>query len=93
MKVCLTNCRENFFVQHDKPFSCIPKCSIDNPFFLVESLICVSHCTIEQRQNNQCVTYYIFSKEVNYQIFDEVINQTRNELTNDFNESFVTKGI
>ena len=68
---------------HDKPFSCIPNCSEDNPFLLVETLECVSHCTIKQRQNKLCITYYIFSKEINYQI----LNQTRSELLNNFNFS------
>ena len=35
------------------------------------------------------ILYYIFSKEVNYQIFDKVISQTRNELLNNFDISVV----
>ena len=50
---------------------------------------CVSHCTIKQRQNKLCITYYIFSKEVNYQIFDKVISQTKNELLNNWDKSVV----
>ena len=92
-KVCLTNCSENFYEPYDRPFSCLPKCSKDKPFLLFESLECVSYCTIKQRQNKLCVTYYIYSKEDNYEIFNEVISQTRNELLNNFDASVVNGGI
>ena len=93
-KVCLANCYDsNFNEPYDSPFSCIPKCPQENPFLLVESLECTSYCTIKQRQDKLCVTYYIQSKEVNYQIFDKVISQTRNELLNSFDASVVNGGI
>ena len=65
-KICFKNCPENFYEPYDKPFSCIPKCPIFRPFLLVNTLECVSHCSIKQRQNKLCVTYYMFSKETNY---------------------------
>ena len=77
----------------DKSFYCIPKCTQDYPFLLIEYLECVSHCTIKQRQNNLCITYYNFSIKINYQIFEEVINQTRFELLNNFDESVVNGNI
>ena len=92
-KICLTNCPENFYEPHDKPFFCIPKCPIFRPFLLLKTLECVAQCKIKERQNKLCVTYYIFSKEANYQIFDEVIRQTRDELLNDYDPSVVDGGI
>ena len=92
-KICLTNCPENFYEPKDKPFSCIPKCPIIRPFLFFETLECVSHCTIKQRQNKLCKTYYIYSKETNYKIFDEVISQTRDELLNNYDPSVVDGGI
>ena len=92
-KVCLSLCSNNLYISDDKPSTCIPKCPQERPFLLVQSLECVSNCTITQRQNNLCVTYYIFSQEVNYQIFDEVISQTRYELMNDFDLSVVNGGL
>ena len=47
----------------------------------------------KQRQSKLCLTYYIFSREINYQIFDKVINQTRDELLNNFDSSVVNRGI
>ena len=65
-KVCLANCNDNNLNEHyDSPFSCIPKCPQENPFLFVESLECVSYCSIKQRQNKLCITNYIYSKEVN----------------------------
>jgi surface protein len=55
-KVWLKNCSDNFYEPYDKPFSCIPKCPSEHPFLFVESLECVSHCTIKQRQDKLCVT-------------------------------------
>ena len=65
-KVCLTNCPEYFYESHDKPFYCIPKCTFLRPFLLVETLECVSYCTIKQRQNKLCITDYHYSKDINY---------------------------
>ena len=79
-KICITKCPENFYEPKDKPFSCVPKCKQESPFLLIDSLECVSQCTIKQRQNKLCITNYIFDKEVNNNIFDKVISQTRNEL-------------
>ena len=92
-KVCLTICPENFFNPNKNSFLCIPKCSQDKPFLLVGSLECVSQCTIKQRQNKLCVTYYRFSQEVNNNILNEVLSQTRNELLNDFDESVINGDI
>ena len=92
-KVCLMECPENFYKTDDNPFSCIPKCPVEKPFLLVESYKCVSYCTIKQRQNKSCLTLNIFSEEANYHIFDEIINQIRNELLNEFDPSVVNGGI
>ena len=92
-KICLKNCSDNFYEPYDKPFSCIPKCPSDHPFLFVESLECVSYCTIKQRQDKLCVTYYTHSKEVNYQIFDTVMSQTRNELLTAFDLIVVDRDI
>ena len=67
-KVCLENCSGIFYEPYDKPFTCKPKCPEDNPFLLIESLECAAYCTIKQRQDKLCVTYYIYSKEVNNHI-------------------------
>ena len=92
-KVCLMECPENFYKTDDNPFSCKPKCPEEKPFLLVESYKCVSHCNIKQRQNKLCLTVNVYSEEINYHIFDEVINQTRNELLNEFDASVVNGGI
>ena len=92
-KICLSTFSNNLYMPNDKSVNCIPKCPEDRPFLLIDLLECVSNCTIAQRQNRLCVTYYIFSKEVNYQIFDEVIRQTRNELTNDYDSSVINGGL
>jgi len=92
-KVCLIECPENFYKTDDNPFSCIPKCPEEKPFLLVELFECVSYCTIKQRQNKLCLILNIFSEEVNYHIFDEVINQARNELLKEFDSSVINGGI
>ena len=88
-KVCLTKCPEYFYTSTNKPFVCIPKCSLFLPFLLVEKLECVLHCTIKERQKKLCITDYHYSKENNYLIFDEVVSQTRDELLNNFDSSVV----
>ena len=92
-KVCVKNCPEYFYEPHDKPFSCKPKCPFLQPFLLVEKLECVSYCTIKQRQNKLCITDYHYSNDINFQIFDEVVSQTRKELLNNFDSSVVNGGI
>ena len=54
---------------------------------------CVSYCTIKQRQNKLCLILNIYSEEVNYHIFDEVINQARNELLKEFDRSVINGDI
>ena len=92
-KVCLVNCSDNFFEPYDRPKTCIPHCPEESPFLLIETLNCVAHCTIKQRQDKSCVTYYLYSKEINYRIFDEVVSQTRYELLNNFEPSVVNGSI
>ena len=92
-QACLKICPENFYEPNENQFFCIPKCPQDKPFLLVDTLECVSQCTIKQRQNKLCVIYYMFSKEVNNNIFNEVVSQTRNELLNDFDLSVVNGNI
>ena len=91
--ICLAKCSDNFYKANDKLFTCLPKCPIEKPFLYVESLECVSHCTIKERQNKLCTTYYTFTKDINNNIFDKVISQTRNELTNNFDNSVVNGNI
>ena len=92
-QACLKICPENFYEPNENQFFCIPKCPQDKPFLLVDTLECVSQCTIKQRQNKLCVAYYMFSKEVNNNIFNEVVSQTRNELLNDFDLSVANGNI
>ena len=92
-KVCLIECPENFYKTNDKSFSCIPTCPEEKLFLLVESYKYVSYCTIKQRQNKLCLILSIYSKEVNYHIFDEVINQERNELLKKFDRSVINEDI
>ena len=92
-KVCLAKCPEYFYTSTNKPFVCIPQCSIFKPFLLVEKLKCVLPCTIKERQDKLCITDYHYSKENNYLIFDEVVSQTRNELLNNYDPSVVDRGI
>ena len=68
----------------------LPLCPKENPFLNIELLKCVYNCTIKERQNKICITNYVSSnQEDDYDIFDIIINQTRNELTNNFDESVI----
>ena len=61
-----------------------------NSFFYFELLKCVYNCSIRERQNKICITNYVSSnQEDDYDIFDIIINQIKNELTNNFDESVI----
>ena len=69
--------------ENEEPTYCIPNCPKELPFLLIYQAECVYNCTISERQNRKCITYYDFNA------FDIIINQTKEELINNFNESVV----
>ena len=89
IKKCLKRCPEPFYELEDRPNYCSSECPKDNPFLLLDSLECISNCSINQRQNKLCITNYINKKGETINIFDIIINQTRNELMNNFDKSVV----
>ena len=105
--ICIEDlkCPEPYnYLIHDKN-ECIKSCDETNDYQyeILQGKVCLKNCSdnfyepydrpFEQRQNELCITYYIYSKEVNNLIFDKVISQTRNELLNNFDESIVNGGM
>ena len=88
-KKCLSKCPENFVELEKRPNYCTPECPKETPFLILASLKCVLNCTITQRQNKLCITNYITKKDDNFNIYDLVIEQIRNELKNNFDEIVV----
>ena len=88
-KKCLSKCPENFVELEKRPNYCTPECPKETPFLILASLKCVLNCTISQRQNKLCITNYITKKDDNFNIYDLVIEQIRNELKNNFDENVV----
>ena len=62
-------------------------CSRKEPFLLNNK--CVLNCTIIERQTEQCVRNYFNNTDKEFNSFDIIIEQIRNELTNNFNKSVV----
>ena len=95
---CNIICSFYYFALNKNEHVCTPKllnnsfplCSREKPFLNYELLECVYFCTIRERQNKICITNYISNnKKDYYYIYDLIINQTRNELANNFNESLI----
>ena len=87
IKKCLLGCPQHYQVNEELPHYCINECPMDNPFLLIESIECTSTCSIKQRQNKLCITNYFNKIEDNFNVFDLVVNQIKNELINNFDES------
>ena len=92
----LTNqCPIYFNPSNDEHYSfdyCIPNCPQDLPFLLISKAKCVSHCSILEREKHECITNYK-DKKGNFDGFDLVIEQIREEVINNFNESTINKKI
>ena len=71
---------------------CIPNCPQDLPFLLIFKAKCVSHCSILEREKHECITNYK-DKKGNFNGFDLVIEQIREEVINNFDESTINKKI
>ena len=84
---CIMDCPENLQVTNEN--YCTKECLKDSPFMLIDSLNCVSTCTIEQRQNKFCMTNYNTKNQESNEVIDTVINQIRDQLINNFDESIV----
>ena len=81
------SCPEHFIKGTKEEFSyCVPKCPENLPFLLIYQAECVFNCTISERQNRKCITYY---RENNFNAFDIIINQTKEELAYNFNKSVI----
>ena len=82
-------CPENFESSNDREgeqFYCIPNCPREKPFLLIYQAECSYNCSISERQNRKCITYY---QKGNFNAFDIIINQTRDELIYNFDKSVV----
>ena len=58
---CYPICPYNTESSEIKEYYCIPQCSKENPFALIESQECVNNCTIDELKNNICI--YNYDKE------------------------------
>ena len=80
-------CPEYFSLKNKNQFNyCIPECPEHLPFLLIYQAECVYNCTISERQNRRCITYY---RENNFNAYDIIINQTKEELKNNLNKSVI----
>ena len=85
---CLKECPENFIAFGNDNF-CTPVCPKESPFLYLNTFKCTPSCTITERQNGLCIANYFPKAEDNFNILDKVIEQTRNELLNNFDPSVV----
>ena len=94
-KKCLIQCPEHYRLIKEIPNHCVPECSENNPFLSIEKFECTSTCSMMQRQNKLCITDYINQEKNNddNNIYDLVINQIKNDLLNNFDESLVNGNI
>jgi len=90
---CYEHCPSNISVRSDtKGFYCEVKCPFNSPFENIYTQICVDECTITQRAKGICKINYISDDENNKEIEEKVINETKEELMNDFDTTDVDKG-
>ena len=87
--ICLQNCPSNFNELEQKPYYCFPSCPEEKPFILIESLDCVLNCSISERQNELCVSGYTPRNNSDYNVFNKILEQTKIELKNNFDNSVI----
>ena len=81
-------------IDSDSLLYCIPKCPKELPFLLIYKAKCISQCKISERINNECITIYKDDNDNdNLNYFDLIIEQIKEELMNNFDESSVNKKI
>ena len=87
--ICLQNCPSNFNELEQKPYYCFPSCPEEKPFISIESLDCVLNCSISERQNELCVSGYTPRNNSDYNVFNKILEQTKIELKNNFDNSVI----
>ena len=87
--ICLQNCPSNFKTLAQKPYYCFPSCPEEKPFISIESLDCVLNCSISERQNELCVSGYTPRNNSDYNVFNKILEQTKIELKNNFDNSVI----
>ena len=68
---------------------CNASCPFERPFEMVETQYCVSSCTIMERYDKLCFTNY--DGDRNREVQDMVLLDFRDDITDKFNYSFITK--
>ena len=90
---CYQECPNNISVKSEsKDFYCEVKCSFEFPYELIETQNCVKACTIAQRESGKCKINFISKEENNKEIEEKVVENIKEELTNNFDTSEVDKG-
>ena len=82
-----TSCPENKYLKKGKCY-----CKEEYPFEIAETQICVSYCTIIERQEGLCKINYEQNEESNKEIEEKALENVKEELTNDFNTSDIDNG-
>ena len=74
----------------DDPNICIPHCSYDYPFKLIEKEKCVLSCSIMERSKKLCITDY-FENRTNLQIQEIIHNDIKRDLLDSFDYTIITE--
>ena len=87
---CYKKCPSEESIQReDNPNLCKVVCPFDKPFEIVKTQMCVSSCTIMEREDKICVTNYEGNKTVS-QLINAVQSDIMDDITKTFNYSKVT---
>ena len=62
------------------------------PFEIIETQNCVNYCTINERVEGKCKINFVSKDEINKEIEENVFENIKKELTNNFNTSDIDKG-
>ena len=87
-KNCYSNCPNNTELLEELDYYCIPRCSKEYPFEIINSQECVNHCTIYELMKKICRFNY---KKNNLKYMSNyIINEIENEI---FNVTDIYNGI
>ena len=90
-KTCYQKCpvEEKLLVQPQIGNICRAKCpNFEEPFEIVEKQICVSNCTIMERNKGKCVTNY-YGNRTNAEVQDKVFSNIMDDIVDSFDYKYI----
>ena len=89
---CYHECPTDSIILDPEEKTCKLSCPFERPFMMKSLGICVSNCTINERQIKECVTNY-FGNRSNAEIQDIILNDLETHLTSSkYNFSIIKEG-